>query len=66
MAKKKSTGRPFKWPWKDTDVGKSFVLTAMTVESARSAVSRAARLWGVRYTINPHPDKKKFRLRRVG
>lgn len=58
-------GRPFKWPWLNTGVGKSFVLTALTIESARSAVSRAARLWGVRYTINKHPEKRKYRLRRV-
>jgi hypothetical protein len=49
----------------DTKVGGSFVLTALTIESARSAVSRAARLWGVRYTINSHPDKRKYRLRRT-
>jgi hypothetical protein len=62
---KRRIGRPFKWPWMDTKVGGSFVLTALTIESARSAVSRAARLWGVRYTINSHPDKRKYRLRRT-
>jgi hypothetical protein len=49
----------------DTKIGGSFVLTAMTLESVRSAVSRAARLWGVRYQITAKMDKKKYRLRRV-
>lgn len=64
MPEKKRGGRPFKWPWKDTKIGGSFTLTAWTIESARSAVSRARRLWGVQYVIKSQ-DKRKFRLRRV-
>jgi hypothetical protein len=58
-------GAPFKWPWLTMSVGRSFVITAKTIESVRCSVSRAGRLWGVRYTIVKPEGRNKFRLRRV-
>jgi hypothetical protein len=64
--RKASGGRPFKWPWLETKVGGSFVITCWGgIRSCRSAVSRMARLHDVRYVIYKHPDENKFRLRRV-
>lgn len=66
MAEQKPmSGRPFKWPWLDTKVGGSFVISCHTIQSCRSQVSRISRLYGVRYSIHKHPDQYKFRLRRV-
>lgn len=57
--------RPFKWPWLKLSVGHSFVINAKTIESVRSSVSRAYRLWDVKYTIVKEEKRGKFRLRRT-
>lgn len=57
--------RPFKWPWLTLAVGRSFVINAKTIESVRSSVSRAGRLWDVKYTIVKAEGKGKYRLRRT-
>lgn len=57
--------RPFKWPWISLSVGRSFVIDAKTIESVRSSVSRAYRLWDVKYTIVKPEGRGKFRLRRT-
>jgi hypothetical protein len=57
-------GRPFKWPWLTLAVGRSFVLEAQSMESVRTTLSRARRLWGVDYTLVKQEGKKKYRVRR--
>jgi len=57
--------RQFKWPWLTLSVGRSFVINAKTIESVRSSVSRAGRLWDVKYTIVKSEGRGKYRLKRV-
>ena len=38
-------GRPNKWPWLETDIGGTFVITAATPYSLKTTLSRTRRLY---------------------
>lgn len=58
-------GRPYKWPWFETPVGGSFVLAARSVESVRTTLSRARRLYRMDYRLERRVGPARYLVRRV-
>lgn len=58
-------GRPHKWPWFTTPVGGHFTMYAKNVESIRSTLARARRLYRVDFRLERRTGPARYLVRRV-